>query len=296
MKPLHRSGVAGMPAVPRPPLSLLVAEPWRAAMDYLGYRLRPRPADQGDGHPVMLYPGLGADGRLLRPLRDHLRCAGYAAEDWGRGRNVGPGASVEGFIHALSDDVLARAAVCGRPLTLIGWSLGGLYAREVAKQVPRAVRMVVTLGTPFSADQDRTHAGLLFGLLNGHRPRLDAELARRLAVAPPVPTLSIYSRSDGVVPWRHCRHPEGPELPSGTPGTRTAHVRDLEVRSSHLSMPWNRQVLRAVRDALRHSPGHPADGSAGQDVGDGALRRLRARQRRAETVDAPHTAAGATGG
>jgi hypothetical protein len=115
--------------------------------------------------------------------------------------------------------------------------------------------MVLTLGAPFAADADRSHASLLFRLLNGQAPSLDPTLARRLRTAPPVPTWAIYSRSDGVVPWRHCRQEDDTSTVLSScesdPAPADAGVRNVEVRSSHLSMPWNAQVLRVVREALR---------------------------------------------
>lgn len=90
--------------------------------------------------------------------------------------------------------------------TLIGWSLGGLYAREIGKLMTPRVRQVITIGTPFNCDSDHTNVGWLFRLMSGGSTVIDPSLSRRLRKPPPVRTTSIYSRSDGVVAWQTCRH------------------------------------------------------------------------------------------
>lgn len=128
----------------------------------------------------------------------------------------------------------------------MGWSLGGLYARELAKRIPHRVRQVITIGTPFNAGADRSNVGWLYHRLNGSPVPVDAALALRLRTPPPVPTTSIYSRSDGVVPWRACRH-------TG----RHRHVRDIEVGGSHIGMGWNREVLDTVGRRLADVDARP---------------------------------------
>lgn len=229
-------------ALPRPPLALLSTEPLRAAAEFLAYKVRPMAAGapRGDGHPVIIFPGLASDGHAVRPLRDHCEELGYVACDWGRGWNTGPRGHIDGWLGALADDVsrvVERAD--GRSPTLIGWSLGGIYARELAKLPQLRVRQVITIGTPFSGAADSTHAGWVYRLLNGAPPPLHAELHERLAMPPPVPTTSIYSRSDGIVAWQACVHQES-----------WPQVQDIEVEASHLGMGWNPAVLRIVADRL----------------------------------------------
>ena len=227
----------------RPSLLLLGTEPLRASWEALRHLAgRGAVARQVNGrHTVVLCPGLASDARALWALRRHLERRGLRVIDWGQGFNTGPRGDVERWLAALTRQVLAQAGVDrGDRISLVGWSLGGLYAREIARRVPSAVRRVVTIGTPFNAGPDDTHAGWLFKLLSG-QSAAPPRLRQRLAVAPPVATTSIYSRRDGVVAWQACLHPD-----------RHAHVREIEVPSSHLGMGWNRAVLDEVaRELMR---------------------------------------------
>jgi pimeloyl-ACP methyl ester carboxylesterase len=128
--------------------------------------------------------------------------------------------------------------------TFIGWSVGGIYARELSKMMGRRVRQVITIGTPFNASADHTNVGWIFRLLSGSAPAFDAELSARLRRAPAVPTTSIYSRSDGVVAWQTCKHE-----------AESNRVQDLGAVGSHMDLGWNRSVLRIVRDRLAQAPG-----------------------------------------
>ena len=228
----------------RPSLVLLGLEPWRAAWELaVNKATRPRAAVRGDGRPVVIFPGMATDARAVVPLRDHCLALGYAAFDWGRGFNTGPTGDVDRWLAELARETRARIAPFGAKATLIGWSLGGLYARELAKLMPSSVRQVITIGTPFNADADYTNVGWLYKLLNGQPAATPAALHRRLKQAPDVPTTSIYSRSDGVVAWQTCTH-----------GAASARTQDIEVRSSHLGMGWNREVLQVVGACLARPP------------------------------------------
>jgi pimeloyl-ACP methyl ester carboxylesterase len=181
-----------------------------AALPWL--RLAPR----GDGHAVLVLPGLGASDASTRMLRGFLRDRGYAAEGWGLGRNVGPRTGVE---RALLETLERMGDDSGRTVSLVGWSLGGLYARELAARRPQAVRSVVTLGSPL------------------HHPHAaDRPL-------PAVPTTSIYSRSDEIVPWR-----------CSVVATGDASE-NVEVLGSHLGLGFNPAVLFAVSDRLAQAEG-----------------------------------------
>ncbi len=231
--------------VRRPPLTLLGTEPWRAAWEYVSSRPDIAAAAQpADGHPVVLFPGLGSSGIALRPLRKHCQALGYDALDWGRGRNTGPRGDVDSWLAALAAHTQRLLGWRRQSVTLLGWSLGGLYAREVAKLLGPQVRQVITIGTPFNADADHTNVGWVFRMLNGTSPVFDQGISRRLRTPPAVPTTSIYSRADGVVAWQTCTHPS--EAP---------HTEDIEVNSSHLGMGWNAEVLDVVADRLAQRPG-----------------------------------------
>jgi pimeloyl-ACP methyl ester carboxylesterase len=232
--------------VQRPSLALLGAEPFRAAMELTWHKFaKSRTTKPGDGHAVVIFPGLGANGGSVAMLREHCRSLGYDAFDWGQGFNTGPQGDLDGWLHTLKSQVVDLLAGHTRPATLIGWSLGGLYAREIGKLIPQRLRQVITIGTPFNAEADHTtNVGWLFRLLSGSSSALDPALIRRLRTPPPLRTTSIYSRSDGVVAWQTCCHDK-----------RSSLVHDIEVDGSHMGMGWNRDVLAAVSDRLGQPPG-----------------------------------------
>lgn len=230
---------------PAPPLGLMSIELVRAAFEYASTRLaHPSHAPRGDGHPVVIFPGLGTDGRCVEPLRAFCEEAGYTAHEWGRGRNNGPQGDVDAWLQALADHVLRLAEPGEDGMSLIGWSLGGIYARELAKIMPGRVRQVITIGTPFAGTVRSTNVGLVYRLLNGRPAEIDDALSVRLATAPDVPTTSIYSRSDGIVAWEACVQ-RGPGR----------HVESIEVDGSHCGLGWNREVLSIVADRLGQPPG-----------------------------------------
>jgi hypothetical protein len=124
-------------------------------------------------------------------------------------------------------------------VSLIGWSLGGIYAREVAKRLGAAARQVITLGTPFAGTADETNAVWLYRFLNGEHPPAETSLAQRVARPPRVPTTSIHTRSDGVVAWQACVQPGA-----------NSHVENVEVLGSHCGLGWNPEVLEIIARKL----------------------------------------------
>ncbi|MDB5843497.1 MAG: hypothetical protein JWP79_807, partial [Polaromonas sp.] len=115
--------------------------------------------------------------------------------------------------------------------------------REIGKLLAPQVRQVITIGTPFNAEADHTNVGWLFRLLSGTPAAIDPALSKRLRTPPPLPTTSIYSRSDGVVAWETCRH----DKPA-------RQVQDIEINGSHIGMGWNPAVLQIVGDRLGQQP------------------------------------------
>ena len=209
-------------------VSTLAATPW--------LRRLPR----GDGHAVMVFPGLGANDITTVPLRSFLRKLGYETQAWGQGFNIGPRA---GVLERCAADVVALADRTGKPVSLVGWSLGGIYAREVAKLHPEIARCVVTLGTPFTGHPHLTNAWRVYEWLSGTRIG-DAAIMDELRKPPVVPTTSIYSRTDGIVSWRCSLNEPGPL------------VENIEVRASHVGMGGNPFALYAVADRLAQPSGH----------------------------------------
>ncbi|MEQ1515788.1 MAG: alpha/beta fold hydrolase [Usitatibacteraceae bacterium] len=228
----------------RPPLSRLGSEPWRAAWEFMTHVIAPDPIAIGDGHPVIIFPGMGADGHSVAPLRKHCDKLGYTAMDWGQGFNTGPQGDVDKWMEKLAASTAAILDRHDGQATLIGWSLGGLYAREIAKVLTQRVRQVITIGTPFNASADQTNVDWLYRLLSDASAKMNPALGNRLRTPPPVPTTSIYSRTDGVVAWQSCRH-----------DIVSAEVQDIEVESSHCGMGWNPAVLGVIANRLGQRPG-----------------------------------------
>jgi pimeloyl-ACP methyl ester carboxylesterase len=208
-------------------VAMLAATPW----------LRRLPS--GDGHPVLVFPGMGANDVTTLPLRRFLDSLGYETQAWGQGFNVGPR---RGVLERCAEDVRALAERHGRAVSLIGWSLGGIYAREMAKQLPDHVRCVITLGTPFSGHARATNAWRIYEILSGetaHDPVRTAQIRQ----PPPLPTTSIYSRSDGIVAWQCSLNEPGPR------------AENIEVYASHTGMGANPFALYAIADRLAQKPG-----------------------------------------
>jgi hypothetical protein len=226
-----------------PSLALLATEPLRALFDFVGAKVGARALPVGDGHPVVVYPGLGGGALTTSHLRGYLRNSGFDAQDWGGGVNTGPDGDFDEWLEARVEHVRALHAQHGRKVSLVGWSLGGVYAREVAKRCPGAVRQVITLGTPFNAMGDANHAGTIYRLLGGDTSQLTPEMQRRLATRPPVPTTSVFSRHDGVVCWRGCLE------------RTSSQTENVEVNASHLGMGTHAEVLRIVADRLAQPEG-----------------------------------------
>ena len=158
---------------------------------------RPRVAAprHGPSRPVMLLPGFGTHPARMKPLARALQEAGHRVSDWGLGFNFGP--SEERF-ERLCERVITMARKEGEPLVLVGWSLGGIFAREVARAHPEAVRLVITMGTPFSGDRRANNAWRAYQLIAGHS--VDAPpIGHDMAIKPPVPTVALWSARDGIV-------------------------------------------------------------------------------------------------
>ena len=233
---------AGDPAADMraPGALLLVLEgraPWEFAASVAAAPwLRKLP--KGDGHRVLVMPGLAANDLTTLPMRTFLKDRGYQPVPWELGLNLGPRA---GVLDAIRERVRALHAIDGRKVSLLGWSLGGVYAREIAKDMPELVRCVITLGSPFSGPPQATNAWWLFERVSGH-PKPDAPALAAMRLAPPVPTTSIYSRTDGIVAWQCSLNPPGPL------------AENVEVHASHLGLGLNPLAMVAIVDRLAQDP------------------------------------------
>lgn len=228
------------PTIRRPSYALLALEPVRAMLEFAGHQVMGEGGlPRGDRHAVVVFPGLATNATIVRPLHSFCERLGYPCFDWGLGLNTGPKGEIDAWLDALALGVQEQTASHAEPISLVGWSLGGIYAREVAKRLRSRVRQVITIGTPFAAGANHTNAGLVYRLLNGSRPPNDPALLETLRTAPPVPTTSIYSRSDGVVAWQACMDTR-----------RSSRSESIEIEGSHCGMPWNPAVLRVVANRL----------------------------------------------
>src|SRR6201988_2347018 len=198
-------------------------------------------APHGDGHPVLVFPGLIASDMSTRPLRAFLRNRGYAVRGWEQGRNLGFRPGVQ---DGLTDLLEEMNDPHGRKVSLIGWSLGGLYARQLAKMMPERVRSVITLGSPFATGPKSTNAWRGYEMASGRRAdEEDARFGGSLSVAPPVPTTAIFSRTDGICAWQGCMEQS------------SAQSESIEVESSHCGMGHHPAVVYAVADRLAQLEG-----------------------------------------
>ena len=205
-------------------------------------------APRGDGHPVLVLPGFVTTDISTAPLRRFLCGLGYDAYAWELGRNLGPKA-----IGHEGEKLIARLReihdATGHKVSLIGWSLGGVMARQLSRRAPEAVRQVISLGSPFTGRPQATNVWRTYQILTGQRlddPDTRVQLSES-ALPPPVPSTAIYSREDGVVAWQNCVEPQGPETDN------------IEVHGSHCGLGVNPAVLYAVADRLAQAEGdwHP---------------------------------------
>lgn len=220
------------------------------AMFELGlfYAARPLMAalPKGDGHAVMTLPGFMASNSSTVPMRGVLSRLGYDAHGWASGRNI----KVDNaLLMRLEKQLTGLFDTSGRKVSLVGWSLGGVLARELAKLHPEKVRLVISLGSPISDDRGHTNAARLFEFLNGKEPEpMQGGRFRGLDQAPPVPTTSVFTRTDGIVHWRgSVQHPD--KASGGHP------TENIEVHASHCGLGVNPSVMVAIADRLAQAEG-----------------------------------------
>ena len=228
----------------RPPNWLLMLAEPRALFEFnSSLMLSPLllQAPRGDGHPVLALPGFLASDLSMAPMRRYLKELGYDAHAWNMGRNLG---GVYGKRQALRDLVTGIFEQTGRKVSVVGWSLGGVYARDLALQVPHMVRCVITLGSPFANDIRATNATRLYELVSGEGVDEVPGLREAIAGDLPVPVTSIYSRTDGIVNWRTSL-----VRPSATAENIEVHL------ASHIGLGVNPAALWAVADRLAQAEG-----------------------------------------
>src|ERR1700712_4384882 len=198
-------------------------------------------APRGDGHPVLTLPGFLASDLSMAPMRRYLKELGYDTYAWRMGRNIG---GVSRMRAALRDRLVEIHSATGRKVSIVGWSLGGVYARDLALQAPDMVRYVMTLGSPFAGDVRATNATRLYEALSGEVVEDNSELTKAIAGDLPVPVSSIYSRTDGIVNWHTSLL-----RPSDTAENIEVHL------ASHIGLGVNAAALWAVADRLAQAEG-----------------------------------------
>jgi pimeloyl-ACP methyl ester carboxylesterase len=224
---------------PNPWLMLLEARaPWELAATLAAAPwMSQLPA--GDGQPVLVFPGLGASDLSTAPLRSFLRNRGYGTYPWRQGFNFDPR---QGVLEACRQRLTQLAQRHRQKISLIGWSLGGVYVRELAKEQPDRVRCVITLGSPFAGHPRANRGWRFYQWMSGHSVGDNPRLHEQLRQAPQLPTTSIYSRSDAIVAWQCSVNEEA------------SQTENIELNSSHVGMGMNPLVLYAIADRLGQDP------------------------------------------
>lgn len=192
-------------------------------------------APRGAG-PVLVLPGFMADDTSTWLLRRFLTGLGYRVEGWRLGVNRGPMLRLLGQLEPVIANLVAKH---GRSVQLIGWSRGGMLARELARRDSNGVRSVITMGTPIQGGPGASSIGSFAIRASGLSMQEAGDLQRQRESVPiPVPVHSIYSRSDGVVSWAASIDPYNP------------HVQHHEVEATHVGMGSNAQIFRLLADLL----------------------------------------------
>jgi pimeloyl-ACP methyl ester carboxylesterase len=227
-----------------PSLALLALE--ARALPELALFLQAQPllrqAPRGDGHGVLVLPGFTASDASTRPLRRYLERQGYSVHGWSLGANRGPTPGLEVAMMRRLEQVWIETR---SKVSLVGWSLGGIYARELAKRRPDLVRCVVTLGSPFAASPRSTNVWRLFEGVSGRSVSdIEKHQLAGLRQPPPVPSTAVYSTSDGVAAWQGCVDTtEGP------------HTENVRVAGSHCGLGHNPQAVWVIANRLAQAEG-----------------------------------------
>jgi len=201
-------------------------------------RFLPQKYPTGDGHGVLVIPGFLGDDLYNRMLINFLKGLGYQAIGWGQGRNLGPsGELLDGMMRQLE----ALAERTQGKVSVIGHSLGGIYAREIARARPDIVRQVVSLGSPINDNgQSTAVTARLYRLLNGRPAKVNTVRSK----PPSVPISAVYTKTDGVVFWQKALQYDGHE-----------QCENIEVLGSHCGLTWNFAVNHLLADRLAQDEG-----------------------------------------
>ncbi len=212
---------------------------WQEIWRLNKFRKTYKPERLGDGHPVLMIPGfLGSDLSTGR-IRVFLNKIGYETYGWELGRNYGNVAK----LNLLEERLVSLHDKHQTEVSLVGWSLGGVYARQIAKANPGAVRQVITMGSPFAAIEAPNNAKWLYDLINRHKPvsEADQKWLQDIDAPAPIPTTAIYSKEDGIVPWQACMEKVVDEI-----------HQNVRITGSHFGLGFNPQVWRIIENRLQY--------------------------------------------
>jgi pimeloyl-ACP methyl ester carboxylesterase len=209
---------------------------------------------QGEGQPVLVFPRQRTGPESTAQLREVLVQCGFRVHDWGHGVDNGPAQmGLNRWLRKLEECVIDVFEATQAPVTLLGWGVSGIYARELAKRANPLVRQVITLGTPFNTAADPQRQCRLVGMLDSGPERMPLVVRQRLRQRPPVPCTSLYSKDDGVVRWQQCvdhdaNECEHIEIPGATHEDLAMHPKALEVITHRLAQPEDVWAPFAAQD------------------------------------------------
>jgi len=205
------------------------------------FRRTYKPTTKGDGHPVLVIPGfLGSDYSTGR-VRRFLKKLGYTPYGWGLDRNLGDISK----LNVLLEKAEKLYNIHGEKVSLLGWSLGGVYARQIAKAKPEIIRQVITMGSPFAGIDQPNNAKWLYDLINKGKVVSEADKEKwmkDIAAPAPVPTTAIYSKNDGIVPWQACMEQ-----------TVDAIHQNVRIEGCHFGLGHNPEVWLILEDRLQYT-------------------------------------------
>lgn len=229
--------------ITRPSILLLMTEIGRAAMEFGMFQATKSyisKRTKGDGHPVLVLPGFMVGDTSTQVLRQFLLKKGYMPHTWNLGRNYGG----DEFPYLINDRVEEIYQEHQQKVSIVGWSLGGLYARIAAQSMPEKIRQVIMLGSPFMGLTEPNNVEWIYQLLNNGKKveEVDATFLDILPKPPKVPSTAIYTKEDGIVSWKVCMEKEINNI-----------RQNIQVRGSHCGLSFNPTVLRIIADRLKYS-------------------------------------------
>lgn len=221
---------------------LLFTEGGRAAIEFGKYTFSNKlleDAPRGDEHPVLVLPGFMTSDRATYFLRNFISKQGYTALKWEMGLNLGG----PEYAFKVADRLEEIYKIYNQKVSIVGWSLGGVYAREVARQKPEMARQVIALGSPFSGIFEKNNARWFYDFLHGPKGMdISEDLLKDILIPPPVPSTAVYTKGDGVVNWEHCIE----RIENET-------TQNVEIKGSHFGLGHNPSALYCIADRLSQS-------------------------------------------